>query len=96
MYLSREATSASLTQIAHAFDRDHTTVLHAVRTVEGRLEPGSEAVAILHRARTTLGIRRVASPSTVPSEATHPQHLSTAESRLNRGELPLHPPSSTA
>ena len=32
----------SLAEIARAFDRDHTTVLHAIRSVTGRLEPGSE------------------------------------------------------
>ena len=31
MYLARELTSLSLAEIARAFDRDHTTVMHAVR-----------------------------------------------------------------
>ena len=42
MYLARELTPMSLAEIARGFDRDHTTVLHAVRAVDGRLEPGSE------------------------------------------------------
>ena len=55
MYLARELTSLSLAEIARAFDRDHTTVMHAVRTVSGRLEPGSETAATIHRIHVTLG-----------------------------------------
>jgi chromosomal replication initiation ATPase DnaA len=37
MYLSRELTTASLPMIGDAFDfRDHTTIMHACRTIEGR------------------------------------------------------------
>jgi chromosomal replication initiator protein len=39
MYLTRELTDLSLPQIARSFKRrDHTTVLHALRRVESRLE----------------------------------------------------------
>jgi chromosomal replication initiator protein len=55
MYLTRELTPLSLAQIAREFDRDHSTVLHAIRTVTGRLEPGSETAAAIHRVRATLG-----------------------------------------
>ena len=55
MYLARELTGLSLAAIARAFDRDHTTVLHAVRAVTGRLEPGSETSTAIHRVRSTLG-----------------------------------------
>lgn len=55
MYLARELTSLSLTEIARAFDRDHTTVLHAVRAVSSRLEPGSETAAAIHKVRLELG-----------------------------------------
>jgi chromosomal replication initiator protein len=54
MYLAREETSISLAQIARAFNRDHTTVLHAIRAVAGRLEPGSETIVNLHRTRELL------------------------------------------
>jgi chromosomal replication initiator protein len=57
MYLARELTSLSLAEIARAFDRDHSTVLHAVRAVEGRLEPGSETAAAIHTIHNALGIR---------------------------------------
>jgi chromosomal replication initiator protein len=56
MYLSRELTSASLARIAGAFERDHTTVLHAVKVVQSRLEPGSETLDAVHRSRVLLGM----------------------------------------
>ena len=49
MYVARQETSLSLAQIAREFNRDHTTVLHALRAVATRLEPGSDTAAILHR-----------------------------------------------
>jgi chromosomal replication initiator protein len=55
MYLARELTPLSLAEVARAFDRDHTTVLHATRAVAERLEPGSETAESLHRARLELG-----------------------------------------
>jgi chromosomal replication initiator protein len=55
MYLARELTPMSLTEIARGFDRDHTTVMHALRAVEGRLEPGSETAERIHRIRADLG-----------------------------------------
>ncbi len=39
MYLARELTGRSTTEIAHAFRRsDHTTILHAVRMTRSRLD----------------------------------------------------------
>lgn len=39
MYLTRQLTNRSLTAIGIAFGfRHHTTVLHAIRTVEGRMK----------------------------------------------------------
>ncbi len=55
MYLARELTPLSLAEIARGFDRDHTTVLHAVRRVSARLEPGSETAVAIHRVRASLG-----------------------------------------
>ncbi len=57
MYMARELTPLSLTQIARAFDRDHTTVMHAIRSVSARLEPGSETAAAIHTIHSTLGTR---------------------------------------
>ena len=64
MYLARDLTSLSLAQIAREFDRDHTTVLHAIRTVSSRLEPGSETSTVLHRARQLLA---------TPADAADPE-----------------------
>jgi chromosomal replication initiator protein len=55
MYTTRELTSHSLTEIARAFHRDHTTVGHAIRSVAQRLEPGSETTVALSRVRSALG-----------------------------------------
>ena len=77
MYLSRELTSASLPRIAAAFQRDHTTVLHAVRAVQGRIEPGSETAAAVHRARLELTTR--ATPGgAIPSFTLDSKGTSTA------------------
>lgn len=54
MYLCRELTPLSLAQIAREFDRDHSTVLHAVRSIESRLEPGSEIHDDVDRIRGEL------------------------------------------
>jgi chromosomal replication initiator protein len=55
MYLARELTPLSLSEIARSFDRDHSTVIHALRAVEARLEPGSETAERIHKVRADLG-----------------------------------------
>ncbi|MFL5869571.1 MAG: chromosomal replication initiator protein DnaA [Solirubrobacterales bacterium] len=72
MYLGRELTSMSLAEIARAFDRDHTTVLHALRAVDGRLEPESETAHQIHRVRLDLGTPGGAGSSEPSEEATPP------------------------
>ncbi len=54
IYLTRELTSLSLAQIAREFNRDHSTVLHAVRAVTARLEPGSDTMTTLDDTRHLL------------------------------------------
>jgi chromosomal replication initiator protein len=71
MYLARELTPLSLTEIARGFDRDHTTVLHAVRSVSGRIEPGSATAETIHRVRSALG-REPAAQSLQPPESGPP------------------------
>jgi chromosomal replication initiator protein len=46
MYVARNTTDLSLAEIARGFDRDHSTVLHSIRSIEKQLEPGSD----IHRA----------------------------------------------
>ncbi|MDX6584087.1 MAG: chromosomal replication initiator protein [Solirubrobacterales bacterium] len=67
MYLARELTPLTLAEIARSFDRDHTTVLHAIRTVADRVEPGSETAVAIHSVHSTLGTRPVRED---PSTAT--------------------------
>lgn len=40
MWLARQTTDASLPEIGRFFHRDHTTVIHAIRAVEGRMNGG--------------------------------------------------------
>jgi chromosomal replication initiator protein len=80
MYLTRQETSLSLAQIAREFNRDHTTVLHAIRTVSSRLAPESETAAILHRTCELLAVRPNArSPQVTPIHqvTSRPQTPST-------------------
>jgi chromosomal replication initiator protein len=95
MYLSRELTDAPVAVIARAFDRDHTTVLHAIRAVEGRLEPGSSTLAAVNEARATLGIRSGAGAGAIPVTETPPKAINRSRSRSNTGNrpsLPSNPP----
>jgi chromosomal replication initiator protein len=55
MYLSRELTDLSLAEIARQFDRDHTTILHAVRVVSTRAANDADVTDTIHRARELLG-----------------------------------------
>ncbi len=55
MYLARELTPLSLSQIAREFDRDHSTVIHAIRAVGQRNEPGSATAGDIHSVRSILG-----------------------------------------
>jgi Bacterial dnaA protein helix-turn-helix len=64
MYLARDLTSLSLVEIAREFNRDHSTVLHAIRAVSSRLEHGSETSVVLHRAHELLAAQ---------DDATHPR-----------------------
>lgn len=72
MYLARELTGLSLSEIARAFDRNHTTVLHAIRAVDDRLEPGSEAMAAVHKVCTSLGTVLPAAVADAPTGAPSP------------------------
>ena len=61
MYVARNSTDRSLAEIARSFDRDHSTVLHSIRTIEKQLEPGSD----VHRALEAIHERlRIAAEPT--------------------------------
>ena len=72
IYLARELTGASLASLARDFNRDHATVRHAIRVVEGRLEPGSPTAHTLDRAREILGVSRGSKPPGAPTSASDP------------------------
>ncbi|HEY8467554.1 MAG TPA: chromosomal replication initiator protein DnaA [Solirubrobacterales bacterium] len=81
MYLCRELTPLSLAQIAREFDRDHSTVLHAIRAVESRLEPGSQIHEDVDRIRGELSRAVDSFPrrtSSATAAHTGPQGESTA------------------
>jgi len=59
MYLSRELTPRSLPQIGRRFgDRDHTTVLHAIRRIEQLFRTDVELARDIGILRRELGVRR--------------------------------------
>jgi chromosomal replication initiator protein len=80
MFLARQETSLSLAQIAREFNRDHSTVLHAIRTVSGRLEPGSDTTESLHRTRELLPVSpnpKTPEPAALHEPGTPPPSQST-------------------
>jgi chromosomal replication initiator protein len=72
MYLTRQLTPLSLAEIARRFNRDHSTVLHAIRRVGGELEPGSETAQAIHLIHTKLGTRETDSPSSSTDDSDNP------------------------
>ena len=76
MFLPRELTPLSLAQIAREFDRDHSTVLHALKVVEQRNEPGSDVAGDIHSVRAALGQlpRRRSGPKGARSTPATPLH----------------------
>jgi chromosomal replication initiator protein len=95
MYLSRELTEAPLAAIARAFNRDHTTVLYAIRAVEARLEPGSDSLLTIHRAREILGVAATAPDSPAPAMPTSPPPVNIPTSRSAPEDSQGSPQSST-
>jgi len=55
MYMSRELTSLSLSAIGEAFGgKDHTTVMHACRKIEGMLKSNSHYSSLIHDIRQQI------------------------------------------
>jgi chromosomal replication initiator protein len=61
MYLARELTPLSLPQIGRRFDRDHTTVLHACRTIAALVAADSRFAEHIDAMR-----RRLVDPNQLP------------------------------
>jgi chromosomal replication initiator protein len=79
MYLSRELTDLSLAEIARQFDRDHTTILHAVRVVSTRAANDADVTDTIHRARELLGAQEPIPVAPVQRPTTRPPIQSTDE-----------------
>lgn len=54
MYLTREMTTLSLTQIGAAFDRDHTTVMHACEKIEEDARTSASLTSLLEDLRRAI------------------------------------------
>jgi chromosomal replication initiator protein len=80
MYLARDVTGLSLARIARDFNRDHSTVLHAIRRVESTLEPGSDVHETLEKSRVLLG-----------GEPGNPETSSRADSDIHTTSPPINP-----
>jgi len=95
MYLTSELTGLSTAAIARAFERDHTTVLHALRAVGGRLEAGSPTLAALHRARRELGMAPGTHADDIPSFESRAEPPSTPARPAATRTTDVYPPRST-
>lgn len=56
MYLARELTPSSLTAIGKRFNRDHTTVVHAIRKVKWLLERDIEFAINVEQIRKRIAV----------------------------------------
>jgi chromosomal replication initiator protein len=72
MYLARQLTGMSLAEISRGFNRDHSTVAHAIRAVEAKLEPGSETSLRVHTVHAALGTRPAVDGPSTPSRHDPP------------------------
>ena len=54
IYVARERLGLSLSELARAFERDRSTVLHSLRTIEKELAPGTSTAAALDGVRSRL------------------------------------------
>jgi chromosomal replication initiator protein len=81
MYLSRELTPLSLAEIARRFDRDHTTVLHAIRAVSSRAATDADVSDTIHRVHELLGTEQPAAAALSRSTSAYAPSPSTDETR---------------
>ena len=58
MFLARESTIRSLPEIGRLFNRDHTTVIHAVRETMKLIERDPEAAEDIARIRASMSDHR--------------------------------------
>ena len=58
MYIIRNMTTLSLTEIGNKFHRDHTTVLHSLEKVEKRMKEDRETVEIIKDIKANVNARQ--------------------------------------
>lgn len=56
MYLSREILGCGLATIAKEFNKDHTTVLHACRKIEGELQTNESLIRHINAVKKEMGL----------------------------------------
>jgi chromosomal replication initiator protein len=95
MYLSRELTDSSSSAVGAAFQRDHSTVLHAVRVVRAQNEPGSAIAVAIHSAREQLALPD-SRQGAIPGAGLDPQEPSTARSPVTEPRAGERPQPSTS
>ena len=81
MYLARDMTSLSLAAVAREFQRDHTTVLHAVRAVSARVAADADVIDTIHRVRDLLGATPSHASTVIQAPPSLPPSPSTDEPR---------------
>lgn len=99
MYLSRMMTGKSFPDIGAAFNRDHTTVLHARRCVFARMDDYRTIEAILaiaseatRQARTREETQRAAAHALHAELASRPAPEPPAPKKRKRRPTPAYPP----
>jgi chromosomal replication initiator protein len=88
IYLCRELTSLSLPRIGAAFERDHSTVLHAIRKLERELPDDRELRGIVSDLRSQLG----GSPQPPVADRPRCENRSLTHNPAPQQEPPLAPP----
>jgi chromosomal replication initiator protein len=81
VYMTRELTSLSLAEIAREFHRDHTTILHAIRTVSARAASDAAVNDTIQRVHELLGTGQSAAPPLSQAPSPHPRTPSTDQTR---------------
>jgi chromosomal replication initiator protein len=57
MYLARELTDVSLPEIGRGFERDHSTVVHALKRISADVAAGGPAADVVDKLRERLASR---------------------------------------
>ncbi len=93
IYVARERLGLSLSELARAFERDRSTVLHSLRTIEKELAPGTSTAAALEGVRNRLststegvGHGTASAPASPPTPEAVPPPANALTSRTIGGK----------